>query len=51
MRSNSGVPSVLDEAEKDFVGARSLDLVRSLNPRLETFRGWLDAHKEQLRPA
>jgi uncharacterized protein YbjT (DUF2867 family) len=39
------------EAEEDFVGARDLDVVRSLNPRLQTFRGWLDAHKEQLRPA
>jgi len=39
------------EAEKDFVGARDLDVVRSLNPNLQTFRGWLDAHKEQLRPA
>jgi hypothetical protein len=38
------------EAEKDFVGARSVDLVRSLNPRLQTFRGWLDAYKELLRP-
>lgn len=39
------------EAEKDFVGARDLDFVRSLNPRLQTFRGWLDTHKERLRPA
>lgn len=39
------------EAEKDFVGARNLDLVRALNPHLQTFRGWLDNHKEQLRPA
>jgi uncharacterized protein YbjT (DUF2867 family) len=39
------------EAEKDFVGARDLDFVRSLNPRLQTFRDWLDAQKEQLRPA
>lgn len=39
------------EAEKDFVGARRLDLVRSLNPRLQTFRSWLDVHKEHLRPA
>jgi hypothetical protein len=39
------------EAEKDFVGARDLDVVRSLNPRLQTFRDWLAVHKEQLRPA
>jgi uncharacterized protein YbjT (DUF2867 family) len=39
------------EAEEDFVGARDLDFVRSLNPRLQTFRDWLDAHEEQLRPA
>jgi uncharacterized protein YbjT (DUF2867 family) len=39
------------EAEKDFVGARDLDFVRSLNPRLQTFRDWLAVHKEQLRPA
>ncbi len=39
------------EAEKDFVRIRDLDFVRSLNPRLQTFRGWLDDHKEQLRPA
>ena len=39
------------EAEKDFVGIRDLDFVRSLNPRLQTFRAWLDDHKEQLRPA
>jgi uncharacterized protein YbjT (DUF2867 family) len=39
------------EAEKDFVGARDLDFVRSLNPRLQTFRAWLDIHEEQLRPA
>jgi hypothetical protein len=24
--------------------------VRSLNPRLQTFRAWLGDHKEQLRP-
>jgi uncharacterized protein YbjT (DUF2867 family) len=27
------------------------EFVRSLNPRLQTFRDWLDTHKEQLRPA
>jgi uncharacterized protein YbjT (DUF2867 family) len=39
------------DSEEDFVGARDLDFVRSLNPRLQTFRAWLEAHKEQLRPA
>jgi hypothetical protein len=37
------------EAEKDFVGARNLDLGRSLNPPADLPR-LLDAHKEQLRP-
>jgi uncharacterized protein YbjT (DUF2867 family) len=39
------------EGERDFVGARDLDLVRSLNPRLRTFRGWLNEHIEAVKPA
>ncbi|MEU4248238.1 NmrA/HSCARG family protein [Amycolatopsis sp. NPDC026612] len=39
------------EGERDFVGARDLDLVRSLNPRLQTFRTWLNEHVEAVRPA
>jgi len=39
------------EGERDFVGARDLDLVRSLNPRLQDFRTWLAEHVEAVRPA
>jgi hypothetical protein len=39
------------EGEDDFVGARDLDLVRSLNPRLQTFRSWLNEHIEAVKPA
>ncbi|KDN21497.1 NmrA/HSCARG family protein [Amycolatopsis rifamycinica] len=39
------------EGERGFVGARDLDVVRSLNPRLQTFRAWLDGHVEQVRSA
>jgi uncharacterized protein YbjT (DUF2867 family) len=39
------------EGEEDFVGARDLDLVRSLNPRLQTFRSWLNEHIEAVKPA
>ncbi|MBW0104122.1 NmrA/HSCARG family protein [Pseudonocardia sp. KRD291] len=39
------------EGEYDFVGARDLDLVRTLNPRLQTFRSWLAEHVETVRPA
>ena len=39
------------EGERDFVGARDLDLVRSLNPRLQTFRSWLNEHIEAVKPA
>jgi hypothetical protein len=30
------------EGERAFDGARDLDVVRSLNPRLQTFRDWLN---------
>lgn len=33
------------EAAADFTGARDLDRVRALNPRLQTFRGWLRANR------
>jgi hypothetical protein len=33
------------------VGARDLELVRSLNPRLQTFRSWLNEHIEAVKPA
>ncbi|MFC0107821.1 NmrA/HSCARG family protein [Kibdelosporangium aridum] len=39
------------EGEHDFVGARDLDLVRTLNPRLQTFRTWLAEHVEAVKPA
>ncbi|MCS7476946.1 NmrA/HSCARG family protein [Umezawaea endophytica] len=39
------------EGEQDFVGARDLDRVRALNPRLQSFRGWLDEHVEAVKPA
>lgn len=38
-----------DEGERDFVGARDLDVVRSLNPRLQTFRSWLNEHIEAFK--
>ena len=39
------------EGEHDFVGARDLDLVRTLNPRLQTFRTWLAEHVQAVKPA
>ncbi|MEV6442967.1 NmrA/HSCARG family protein [Amycolatopsis sp. NPDC051716] len=39
------------EGERAFVGARDLDVVRSLNPRLQTFRSWLTEHVEAVKPA
>ncbi|MBE8519596.1 NmrA/HSCARG family protein [Amycolatopsis sp. H6(2020)] len=39
------------EGERDFVGARDLDLARALNPRLQTFRSWLNEHIEAVKPA
>ncbi|HEX8870698.1 MAG TPA: NmrA family NAD(P)-binding protein, partial [Lentzea sp.] len=38
------------EGERSFVGARDLDVVRSLNPRLKNFRTWLDEHLTELKP-
>ncbi len=38
------------EGEHDFVAARDLDLVRTLNPRLRTFRNWLAEHVEAIKP-
>jgi uncharacterized protein YbjT (DUF2867 family) len=34
------------EFDKEFTGRRDLDRVRELNPRLQTFREWLSAHKD-----
>jgi uncharacterized protein YbjT (DUF2867 family) len=31
-------------AEAEFTGSRDLDLVRALNPQLQTFRSWLRTH-------
>lgn len=39
------------EGERDFVGARDLDLVRALNPRLKNFRTWLDEHIAEVKSA
>ncbi|MDX8148756.1 NmrA/HSCARG family protein [Lentzea sp. BCCO 10_0061] len=39
------------EGERGFVSARDLDLVRSLNPRLQTFRSWLAEHVAAVKPA
>ena len=36
------------EFEKEFCGARDLGFSRSLNPRLQTFAGWLAANKERI---
>jgi hypothetical protein len=34
------------DCEKDFAGARSLDVSRSLNPALQNFDTWLAANKK-----
>lgn len=39
------------EGERDFVGARDLDQVRSLNPRLQNFRTWLAEHVDAIKSA
>ncbi|MEU2042288.1 NmrA/HSCARG family protein [Nocardia niwae] len=33
----------------EYVGARDLDVVRVLNPQVETFEQWVSAHKDQLK--
>ncbi|WP_327286842.1 hypothetical protein [Streptomyces sp. NBC_01198] len=33
------------DAEAEFIGARQLDGVRELNPRLESFAQWLRLHQ------
>lgn len=35
--------------EKDYVGARDLDRVRSLNPKLSSFEEWARANKDQFK--
>lgn len=37
------------DCEERFTRARDLAAVRELNPRLQDFATWLDAHREQLR--
>jgi uncharacterized protein YbjT (DUF2867 family) len=39
------------ECEERFTRARDLAAVRELNPHLQDFATWLDAHREQLRAA
>ncbi len=34
--------------ERDFCGARNLDVTRGLNPSLQTFDGWLVQHKSRI---
>ena len=36
------------EFESQYCGNRPLDLARSLNPELQTFESWLEAHKRQI---
>lgn len=36
------------ENSEQYTAARDLALVRELNPRLQTLRGWLDAHRSEL---
>jgi len=37
-----------EEFEKEFTGARSVDFSRRLNPKLQTFRQWLEANKNRI---
>lgn len=37
------------ENSEQFTGDRELDVVRELNPRLQTLSDWLDAHRAELR--
>jgi len=39
------------DCEEQFTRARDLAAVRELNPHLQDFATWLDAHREQLRAA
>ncbi|MFD0275139.1 NmrA/HSCARG family protein [Kitasatospora sp. NPDC127111] len=39
------------ECEERFTTARDLDAVRELDPELQTFATWLEAHRDQLRKA
>ncbi|MEU0094795.1 hypothetical protein [Kribbella sp. NPDC006257] len=34
-----------------FTGDRDLNLVRELNPQLQTFRDWLSEHKDKVTAA
>jgi uncharacterized protein YbjT (DUF2867 family) len=36
------------EFDREFTGRRDLDKVRELNPRLKTFKEWLNGHREAL---
>jgi len=37
--------------EKEFCGARSLEVSRRLNPKMQTFAQWLDRHKAEIPEA
>jgi uncharacterized protein YbjT (DUF2867 family) len=39
---------VYADFEKEVVGARNLDVARSLNPKLKTFDQWLEANKSKI---
>jgi hypothetical protein len=39
------------EFEADYCAARDLDVARALNPALQSFDAWLDAHRERLTGA
>jgi len=39
------------ENHEAFTGNRNLDSVRELNPRLQSFKMWLDLHKDELKAA
>jgi hypothetical protein len=36
------------EFEAEYCGARDLDAARALNPELQSFDAWLDAHREEI---
>jgi len=42
---------VYRDFEREVVGARSAETARALNPRLQTFDEFIEAHKEQIRGA
>ena len=46
LSSNSAI--FMRDFEREFTGARSLDLSRELNPGVQTFADWLARHKAQI---